>query len=57
MRGEVLRLVMFALPLIVPQTPAQLLINAMELFVPHMQGFEIRLHAFLFHLRLRHIIL
>ena len=52
-----LHLLLFALPLVVPQTPAQLLINATELFVPHMRGFEIRLHAFLFHLRLRHIIL
>jgi len=48
---------MFALPLIVPQTPTQLLINMAELFVPHMRGFENRLHAFLFHLRFRHIIL
>ena len=56
-RGEVLHLIMFALPPIIPQTPAQLLIYTMELFVPHVRGFEIRLHAFLFQLLLRHTIL
>ena len=56
-RGEVLHLVMFTLPPIIPQTLAQLLIYTMELFIPHMRGFEICLHAFLFQLRLRHIIL
>ena len=48
---------MLMLPPIISQTPAQLLVYAVELFIPLMRGFEICLHAFLFHLRLRHILL
>ena len=44
-------------PPIISQAPAQLLIYAVELFIPLMRGFEICLHTFLFQLRLRHILL
>ena len=53
----VLHLVMSMLPPIISQALAQLLIYTVELFIPLMRGIEIRLHAFLFQLRLSHILL
>ena len=55
--GEKLGLILFTLPLVIAQTPTQLFIYTMELFVSRTRVCDIRLHAFLFHPRFRHLIL
>ena len=55
--GETFGLILFTLPLVIGQTPAQLFIHPMELFVSRARVYKIRLYALLFHPRLRHLIL
>ena len=53
----ILHLIMSRPPPIISQALAQLLIHTVELFVLLMRGVKICLHAFLFHFRLRHVLL